>query len=285
MDIIKNKRFPNERDLYRANNVHLIDCSFDGIKDGESALKEASNIILENCFFNLRYPLWHDKNIETHNIVMTDKCRAALWYSSLIKIEDSSLLGIKALRECHDIKITRTKIVSPEFGWKSHNIYLKDTSIESEYLFLEAKNLEIDNLLFKGKYSFQYVENLEITNSNLDTKDAFWHAKNVVVKDSIVKGEYLGWYSENLTFINCKIIGTQPLCYCKNLKLINCTTEAADFAFEYSEVDADIKGAIVSIKNPYKGKIVVDEVNEIILTDDSVYKHECSILLRKNNLV
>lgn len=117
---------------------------------------------------------------------------------------------------------------------------------------------------FTGKYSFQYVENLEITNSVLNTKDAFWHSKNVIVKDSVVKGEYLAWFSEGLTLINCKIIGTQPLCYCSNLKLINCEMEDTDLAFEYSDVEADIKGHVESIKNPKSGMIVVDSVGEII---------------------
>ena len=117
---------------------------------------------------------------------------------------------------------------------------------------------------FKGKYSFQYVENLEITNSNLDTKDAFWHSENVTVKDSVVKGEYLGWFSKDLTLINCKIIGTQPLCYCENLKLINCTMKNCDLSFEYSDVEADIKGNVDSIKNPKSGTITVDSVGEVI---------------------
>ena len=83
-------------------------------------------------------------------------------------------------------------------------------------------------------------------------------------RDSVIKGEYLAWYSEGLTLINCKIIGTQPLCYCKDLKLINCTMEGCDLSFEYSDVEADIKGHIDSVKNPRSGKIVADSIGEII---------------------
>ena len=134
---------------------------------------------------------------------------------------------------------------------------------------------------FKGKYSFQYVENATIENSVLDTKDAFWHCKNITVKNCVVKGEYLGWYSENLTFIDCKIIGTQPLCYCKNLTLIRCEMENTDLSFEYSEVNADIKGRILSVKNPKSGRITADAVSEIILTDDSKVHCECEIKQRE----
>jgi hypothetical protein len=117
------------------------------------------------------------------------------------------------------------------------------------------------------------MENLTIRNSYLDTKDAFWHSKNVTVVSSTVKGEYLAWFSEGLTLIDCHIIGTQPLCYCKDLKLINCTMEGTDLSFEYSDVEADVKGHILSVKNPRSGYITADSVGEII-TGDAVM--ECT---------
>ena len=277
MKTITNQNFPNERDLYNEKDLYLKNCTFDGIEDGESALKESKNIILESCYMNLRYPLWHDFNLELKDVTMTDKCRAALWYSNNIKINNSNLLGIKALRECNFVEINNTKVVSEEFGWKSHNIDIKDSNIESMYLFLLASDIKIKNLTFKGKYSFQYVKNMVIEDSYLDTKDAFWHTDNVVVKNSIIKGEYLAWYSNNLTLINCKIIGTQPLCYCTNLKLIDCEMQNCDLSFEYSTVEANIKGEIESVKNPYKGYIKADYIKDIILTDDSKYKCECII--------
>lgn len=102
---------------------------------------------------------------------------------------------------------------------------------------------------------------------------------NVTVRDSIVKGEYLGWFSENLTLINCKIIGTQPLCYCKNLKLVNCTMEDTDLSFEYSDVEADVKGHILSVKNPRSGRIIADSVGEII-SGEAVMECTGEVILR-----
>ena len=119
-----------------------------------------------------------------------------------------------------------------------------------------------------GKYSFQYIENSVFENCNFDTKDAFWHAKNIVVRNSTVKGEYLAWYCENVTFENCTIIGTQPLCYCQGLKLINCKMIDCDLSFEKSDVEADIIGDIVSVKNVYSGYVRADSIGEIILDDE-----------------
>ena len=38
----------------------------------------------------------------------------------------------------------------------------------------------------------------------------------------------------------------------------------ADLAFEYSDVEADIRGHVDSIKNPRSGLIVADSVGEIV---------------------
>ena len=265
--IIENKRFGEERALYGSHGVYIKNCSFDGPEDGESALKESADITAENCFCNLRYPFWHDHILKIKDCELTDKCRAALWYSDNIVIEDTKLHGIKALRECRDIVIKNCDIISPEFGWFNDNVVMEDTTAESEYFMMRSNGLRFKNVRFKGKYSFQYIKNAVFENCVFDTKDAFWHGENVTVKDSIVKGEYLAWYAVGLTLINCKIIGTQPLCYCKDLKLINCEMEDADFAFEKSDVDASITTPVISIKNPASGTITVPAVSEIIMDE------------------
>ena len=123
-------------------------------------------------------------------------------------------------------------------------------------------------------------KDLVIEDCVLDTKDAFWHSENVMVINSEVKGEYLGWFSDGLTLINCKISGTQPLCYCKNLKLVDCTMEGTDLAFEYSDVEADIRGNIVSVKNPKSGTILADGVGGVIW-DDPVMECTGKVLIRQ----
>ena len=267
MKVIKDLVLDEERALYNLKDALIENIKFDGPADGESALKECENINIKDCYFNLRYPLWHVNKFDLINSEMTELCRAAIWYSNDIDIKNSKLNGIKALRECSEINISESLIESFEFGWKSNNIKMDNVDIKGEYLFFDSNNIDLNNVNLKGKYSFQYVKNLNIKDSNLDTKDAFWHAENVVVENSVLKGEYLGWYSKNLTLINCEIIGTQPLCYCKNLKLINCTTKECDLAFENSEVEGNIIGSIISIKNPLSGNVIVDEVSEVIFDD------------------
>ena len=252
-----------ERALYGEASLSVKDCRFEGPADGESALKECRDIVTENCYFDLRYPFWHDKRVNILDCELTENCRAALWYSEWVDISNTRLHGIKALRECKNVRITDSDIKSPEFGWSTKGLHMENTRAEGEYFLLRGEKLFLKNVTFTGKYSFQYVKGAVIDRCDFNTKDAFWHAENVTVTDSVLKGEYLGWYSKNLTLIRCKIIGTQPLCYCRGLRLVDCEMENTDLAFEKSSVKASVKTHIDSVKNPLRGTVTAPSVGEI----------------------
>lgn len=267
MEIIENARFDEERALYARRNLALKGVTFAGERDGESPLKECSDILVEDSVFSLRYPMWHDSRLTIRNSRLEESSRAPIWYSDDVRIESSVIHGPKAIRECGNVAISSSDIVSAEFLWKSRNIRISSSSVEAEYFALDGENIEIDKVTFKGKYSFQYVKGGSVTSSRMDTKDAFWHADGLTIRDSLVKGEYLAWYSRNLTFINCRIIGTQPFCHAGGLRLIDCSLEEADLAFEKSEVDATLTEPIDSIKNPRRGTIRVPAVKDVIMDD------------------
>ena len=269
MKQITNQVFDEERALYAITEAEVEHCRFEGPADGESAFKEAKDVVVRDCDFHLRYPFWHTARAELSEIRMYGTCRAALWYSQDIAIDRSELRGIKALRECANISLRATQVESAEFGWFCKDITVEDSSLAGEYLFMHSEQITLRNVSLKGKYSFQYCKNVEIFDSVLDTKDAFWESENIAVYNSTVKGEYLAWYAKNLRLVNCKIIGTQPLCYANGIVLENCTMESCDLSFEYSHVDADIKGKIDSVKNPLaESRIVADEIGEIILDEN-----------------
>ena len=269
MVIFDSGRFDEERAFYGEEKVIVRGISIDGPADGESAFKECRDVYASGCFFNLCYPFWHDKKVKICDSEMTEKCRAALWYSENIEITGTKLHGIKALRECSHVSISDSDIVSMEFGWMSRDVEISDTTAEGEYFMFRGDSLRFDNVTFKGKYSFQYVKDSIFEDCVFDTKDAFWHAENVLVRNCFVKGEYLAWYAKNITFENCKIIGTQPLCYCEGLKLINCQMEECDLAFEKSYVEATVTTNIDSIKNPSGGFIEAPSVGEMIIDDEN----------------
>ena len=277
MKNISNKTYDQERSLYHLEDAYVDHCTFKGSADGESPLKESRSCVVYKCEFDLRYPLWHAKDFRLISTTFNDHSRAPLWYCSNGVINFTRFYGPKAVRECEHLIFDNDTIYSNEFGWRNKDLKISNTSITSEYALFESQDLEIEHILLKGKYSFQYVKNVKVNNSELHTKDAFWHSENVTVTDSVIDGEYLGWFSKGLTLINCKIIGRQPLCYCEGLKLIDCEMINAELAFEYSDVNATIKGKIESIKNPKSGMIKVDKVGEIITTE-SIMDCKCQIV-------
>ena len=266
--LIQNIIDDTERAFYASKETDFFNITIAGPLDGESAFKESSDIEVNDSHFELRYPFWHNTKTKITNCDFIETCRAGFWYDDGLEIDRISYNGVKAIRECKNIKIKDSTFNSEEFGWRSSDIEVENTEIVGFYAFFECKNIKINNLKFKGKYSFQYVENMIIDDSSLDTKDAFWHTKNVVVRNSNIIGEYLGWYSENLTLINCHIKGTQPLCYCKNLNIVDCTFEDCDLSFEYSEINGNIKGGITSIKNPLKGHLTIEKKCEMIIDEN-----------------
>ncbi|MBQ3127309.1 MAG: DUF3737 family protein [Clostridia bacterium] len=276
---IIHQTYDEERALYNLTHADVIGCTFAGPADGESAFKEARDITVRDCRFSLRYPFWHTERFTLAESTLDELTRAPIWYAREGEILDTNITGVKCLRECDDITLRGCQITSPEFGWRCRGVNIIDTAVTGEYFLFETKGGEIDRLHLRGKYSFQYTENLQVKHSILDTKDAFWHSKNVTVEDSEVRGEYLGWYAENLTLIRCHISGTQPLCYCKNLRLIDCTMEGTDLSFEYSSVEADVRGEILSVKNPKSGYVVADRIGEIIW-EDSIMASTCDVRVR-----
>ena len=269
-----------ERALYGITHATVKNCLFDGPADGESALKEAADVTVTDCEFRLRYPFWHVRGGRLTGCTLTETCRAAIWYAADLTVENSTLGGIKALRECDAMTLTGCTVDSAEFGWLCRGVELTDCRTRGEYPFFMTRGLHLKEVELKGKYSFQYVEDCTVANSVLDTKDAFWHAKNVTVTDSTVKGEYLGWYSEGLTLVRCRIEGTQPLCYCKDLTLIDCEMVGCDLAFENSTVTATVRGHVDSIKSPASGRIEADSVGEIVYERAPVDGQGCEIIIR-----
>ena len=85
--------------------------------------------------------------------------------------------------------------------------------------------------------------------------------------------------------MNCHLGGEQLLCYADNLVLENCTfDEACDRTFEYSTVNADIRGKITNIKNPTSGHIIADEIGSVTIDENIRQPANCIIEERKKNV-
>jgi len=281
MQIIKDKEFGGERPLFESHGLRLENVI---IREGESAIKECSDIEAVNCRFEGNYPFWH-----VHRFLI-DRCyfdvggRSALWYCDNLTMKDTLIDAPKMFREMENLSLENVEMTdADETFWRCKNIKAKNLKLHGgTYPFMMSENIEIDGLESDSKYVCQYVKNVVIRNAKITTKDAFWEVENVTVYDSELNGEYLGWHSRNLRLVNCHITGEQPLCYADDLTLENCTFGPdCDRAFEYSTLRADIRGAITNIKNPKSGIIVADEIGSVTIDENIKAPADCKIEIRK----
>ncbi len=280
METIINKEFGGERPLFAARDLRLEHVA---IHAGESALKCTRNIEAVDCRFEGKYPFWHTDGFRIEKCLFTEGARAALWYSRDCVMTDTLVEAPKMFREMKGVDLTRVRIPdAQETLWHCSDVRLRDVEVaNADYLFMHCRNIDIENYRQQGNYSFQYCADVVIRNARIDSKDAFWNTENVTVYDSELTGEYLGWHSRNLRLVNCRISGTQPLCYAHGLILENCTfAPDCDLAFEDSELRADIRGSITSVKNPRTGSITADSIGEIILDEHVLDPADCKISVR-----
>lgn len=276
---IKDKEYSGERSLFSSKNLNLTNCKF---IDGESPLKESQNIKIYNCVFNWKYPLWYCFDIEVEDSVLNETARSGIWYTNNISIKNSIIYAPKTFRRSCGIELENVMMPNAlETMWNCENIDLKNVVVKGDYFCFNSSGLIADNLEIDGNYSFDGCKNLIIKNSKLISKDAFWNCKNVKVYNSIIVGEYLGWNSKDITFVNCKIESLQGLCYMDNVTLVDCELVNTTLAFEYSTVNANIKGdENLTIFNPMcDSTIKVDRVKEIILDEHCIVPSKVNIIV------
>ena len=280
METIRNQHFEGERPLFECHNLRLEQVT---IGEGESAIKECSNIEAEDCHLWGKYPFWHVHGFKINNCQFDAGARSALWYSDNMVMTNTRIDGPKMFREMHDMKLENVTINdADETFWRCRNIEARNLELhDGTYPFMFCENVRIDGLKSDSKYVFQYCKNVELRNAHIVTKDSFWECENITIYDSHLDGEYLAWHSKNVRLVNCHLAGEQLLCYADQLVLENCTFDkACDRVFEYSCVEADIRGHIENIKNPTSGHIVADSIGSVTIDGNIKQPANCVIETR-----
>jgi hypothetical protein len=254
------------------------------IVDGESGIKQCQNMECYDSKFYGKYPWWHVDGAKIERCYFAPGSRSAIWYTNDLVMKDCTIDGPKFFREMKNVELENVVINdADETFWKVDGLKLKNVKLhEGTYPFMFSQNIYVDGLESDAKYVFQYCKNVEVHNANIVTKDSFWECENVTIYDSTLDGEYLAWHSKNVRLVNCHLAGEQLLCYAQNLVLENCTFDAAcDRVFEYSTVEADIKGHIENIKNPTSGHIYADSVGSVTIDENVRDPHNCIITSKK----
>ena len=281
MELIKNKEFGGERPLFATHDLRLENIT---IFDGESGIKQCQNMECYDSKFYGKYPWWHVDGAKIENCYFAPGSRSAIWYTNDLVMKHCTIDGPKFFREMKNVELEDVTINdADETFWKVKGLRLKNVTLhEGTYPFMFSEDIYVDGLESDAKYVFQYCKNVEIHNAKIVTKDSFWECENITIYDSLLDGEYLAWHSKNVRLVNCHLAGEQLLCYAQDLVLENCTIDAAcDRMFEYSTVEADIRGHIEHIKNPSSGHIIADSIGSVTIDENVRQPNNCVIETRK----
>ncbi len=257
-----------ERALWKCSGAVITDCVFE---DGESPLKEGSDLQIEGCLFRWKYPLWYCRNVRVSDSTWFEMARAGVWYTDDMTVENCTIQAPKNFRRCRGLTLSNVTLTNAaETLWSCREITLRDVTAKGDYFAMNCEKVDVDGLTLDGNYSFDGARDVTISNSTLITKDAFWNSENVTVRDSFISGEYLGWNSKNLTLINCTIESLQGMCYIDGLRMENCKVINTTLAFEYSQAEAELTTKIDSVFNPAGGHISAPAIGELILEKDEI---------------
>lgn len=280
MQIIKDKEFGGERPLFASHDLRLENIT---IVDGESGIKQCQNMEATGCKFYGKYPWWHVDGARIDNCYFAPGSRSAIWYTNDLKMKDCVIDGPKFFREMKNVELKDVTINdADETFWKVDGLKVRNVKLHGgTYPFMFSQNIFVDGLESNSMYVFQYCKNVEIHHAKIITKDAFWECENITIYDSFLDGEYLAWHSKNVRLVNCHLAGEQLLCYIDNLVLENCTFDKeCDRVFEYTSVEADIRGHIENIKNPTSGHIVADSIGSVTIDGNVRQPANCIIETR-----
>ncbi len=280
MEKIENKVFKEERALFSTKEATIEGCKFN---DGESPLKESSDLEVNNCVFAWKYPLWYCKNVVLKDSELKETARSGIWYTENIEVSKCLINAPKIFRYSKNITLSEVDFTrGEETLWNCDGVHIRQVKTKGDYFGFHSKNVEADNLEVHGNYLFDSAENITIRNSYLESKDSFWNCKNVTLINCVIIGEYIGWNTENLTLINCRVTSHQGFCYVNGLKMYHCEVLAgSDLLFEYSHgLDVEITTVVDSIKNPYDGQIIVAGVKNLILDRKFINLSKVKIIRR-----
>lgn len=265
---INQKLLTGERALYGTHGAKISYCTF---ADGESPLKESSELEIDTCLFRWKYPLWYTKNVVVKNSTLFDMARAGIWYVDNLTVENTVIEAPKTFRRVRGMKLYNVDMPNAaETMWNCSDIQMENVTAKGDYFAMNSRNIVAKNFTLVGNYSFDGGSDIEIHNSRMLSKDSFWNAENVTVYDSFISGEYLGWNSKNITLINCTIESLQGMCYIDNLVMKNCRLVNTTLAFEYSQADVEIVGQVDSVFNPKGGIIRAERIGELIMDGSKV---------------
>ena len=127
MQLIKDTQFGGERPLFASHGLHIDNVT---INEGESAIKECSDILATNCRFIGNYPFWHVHGFTIRNCYFAPGGRSALWYSDHLTMEDTVVDAPKMFREMQELSLENvTMNDADEVFWRCSGISARNLTL------------------------------------------------------------------------------------------------------------------------------------------------------------
>ena len=163
MNEFKNATYIGERALFATKDANIYHCVFE---DGESPLKESSNLKINKSEFRWKYPLWYCTNVEVDNTKLLYTARSGVWYTKNLVMRNCLIEAPKTFRYAERVVLNDCEIPNAqETFWNSKDIKLSNVKIKGDYLGFHSENIEIDNMDLDGNYCFDSAKNIVIKNS------------------------------------------------------------------------------------------------------------------------
>ena len=141
--LVKQQLLTGERALFASKDLRIEDSIFD---DGESPLKESSNIELVNSSFKWKYPLWYCNNVNVKDCYFFEMGRAGVWYTNDINVEDTIIEAPKNFRRCNrlGLKFINCTIESLQGLCYIDNLVMKNCKLINTTLAFEYSTVDAD---------------------------------------------------------------------------------------------------------------------------------------------
>lgn len=150
--------------LWYSDGIEIRSTKLHGIK----ALRECSNITMENCDIISPEFGWSVNNIDMRN------CTAQSEY----------------------------------FMLRSENIHFKNVDFKGKYSFQYIKNAVFEDCTFDTKDAFWHAHNVTVKNSTVKGEYLAWYADGLTFVNCKIIGTQPLCYCKNLKLINCEMIDT-----------------------------------------------------------------------------
>ena len=97
---IQNGYYTGRETLFHGEHLEIGDTIFG---EGESPLKESSDITLKNSMFQWKYPLWYSKNVVAQDCTWAEMARAGVWYTDNLQVKNALIEASKNFRRCKEL--------------------------------------------------------------------------------------------------------------------------------------------------------------------------------------